>query len=119
MCEHVIEAPEKDVCIPTPCGPNSRCTDVNNQPICACLSGYYGSPPSCRPECISQSDCSLSKTCINQKCIDPCPGTCGYNAECRVINHNAVCQCPNYYTGDPFTRCTPIAIGKKKKNMQK
>lgn len=105
-------AHDEDVCQPTPCGPNSRCESVRKQAVCACLSGYTGSPPACRPECMSVSDCPLSKTCLNERCIDPCPGMCGLNAECRVVNHNAICSCPRYYAGDAMTRCVPIAIGK-------
>lgn len=100
-----------NVCYPSPCGPNSQCNDVNGQSICACLRGYYGNPPACRPECVVSSDCSLERSCLNQKCIDPCPGTCGLYAECKVINHNPVCSCLPRYTGDPLNHCTPI--GKK------
>lgn len=95
-------------CNPSPCGPNSQCREINSQAVCTCVPGYYGVPPTCRPECTVASDCALSKTCINQKCVDPCPGSCAYNAECRVVNHNALCVCPPQYTGDPFTRCIPI-----------
>ncbi|XP_066901573.1 neurogenic locus notch homolog protein 1-like, partial [Halyomorpha halys] len=102
--EDIITQP----CTPSPCGPNSVCRELNNQAICACLSGYLGSPPSCRPECVVNSDCSLDKACTNLHCLDPCPGSCGLNAECIVINHNPICKCPIRYTGDPFTRCYPI-----------
>ena len=44
--------------------------------------------------------------CMNQKCRDPCPGSCGANAECRVVSHTPMCVCPSDYTGDPFTQCT-------------
>ena len=30
------------------------------------------------------SDCPLSQACVQNKCKDPCPGTCGANAECKV-----------------------------------
>lgn len=39
------------------------------------------------------------------KCKDPCPGTCGLNARCRVVNHNAICSCNPGFVGDPFVRC--------------
>ena len=29
---------------------------------------------------------------MQQKCRDPCPGLCGANAECRVTNHNPICN---------------------------
>jgi len=42
------------------------------------------------------------------KCRDPCPGTCGQNAECHVVNHLPVCTCLNGYNGDPFKYCSVI-----------
>lgn len=39
------------------------------------------------------------------KCKDPCPGTCGLHARCRVVNHNAICSCNPGFVGDPFVRC--------------
>lgn len=109
-----IEDPVPNACIPSPCGPNSQCRDINSQAICSCLPGYYGEAPYCKPECLSTSDCPLTKTCVNLKCVDPCAGACGLHANCKVINHNTVCYCSDRYTGDPFNRCTPVAIGIKK-----
>lgn len=42
---------------------------------------------------------------MNLKCRDPCPGSCGANAECRVVSHTPTCVCVAGYTGDPFTQC--------------
>lgn len=95
-------------CSPSPCGPNSQCRVINQQAVCSCLPNYMGSPPTCRPECITSSECLLTQACVNQKCIDPCPGTCGFNALCQVVNHNPICSCPVQQTGDPFTRCIPF-----------
>lgn len=92
-------------CIPSPCGPYSQCRDVNNNAVCSCIINYVGSPPACRPECTVSSECSLDKACVNQKCVDPCRGTCGQNARCHVTNHNPICSCSVGYTGDPFVRC--------------
>lgn len=92
-------------CQPTPCGPNSQCREVNGHAVCSCLTGFIGSPPSCRPECIVSSECPQDKACVNQKCADPCPGTCGSNARCQVVNHNPICSCAPGFTGDPFVRC--------------
>jgi hypothetical protein len=80
---------------------------VNNHAVCSCQKNYIGSPPSCRPECVVSSDCSLDKACLNQKCQDPCPGTCGVNARCNVNNHNPICSCSPGFVGDPFIRCVP------------
>uniref|UniRef100_A0A6E8W1C0 Dumpy n=1 Tax=Anopheles coluzzii TaxID=1518534 RepID=A0A6E8W1C0_ANOCL len=95
-------------CQPSPCGPNSQCREVNGQAVCSCLPTYVGSPPGCRPECVVSSECALDKACVNQKCVDPCPGTCGTNARCNVNNHSPICSCQSGFTGDPFTRCYPI-----------
>lgn len=91
--------------MPSPCGPNSFCQPVNQNPVCACLDNYVGSPPNCRAECTVNSDCSSSKACINQKCRDPCVGSCGLNTDCQVYQHAAICSCTEGYTGNPFESC--------------
>lgn len=95
-------------CQPSPCGPNSKCREFNSQPACSCLPDYVGNPPLCRPECTQSSECAFDKSCVNMKCVDPCPGTCGTNANCRVHNHSPLCTCRSGYTGDPFYVCRPI-----------
>lgn len=92
-------------CRPSPCGPNAQCRVVGDAPSCSCLPEYIGTPPNCRPECISNSECSNNLACINQKCKDPCPGTCGTNAECRVVSHTPNCVCLIGFIGDPFIHC--------------
>ena len=101
-----IETP----CDPSPCGPNAICTDRNGAASCTCVDGYFGDPyvSGCRPECVQDSECAANKACINNKCRDPCPGTCGINAECKVINHVPACYCIRDYTGDPFVSCRRI-----------
>lgn len=100
----VVEEP-KNPCQPSPCGPFSQCRVVNGHAVCSCQTNYIGAPPTCRPECTVSTDCAQDKACINQKCRDPCPGTCGLNARCNVINHNPICSCPPGQVGDPFVRC--------------
>lgn len=107
-CVCYLAPQPKNPCRPSPCGPNSQCREIRDQAVCSCLQGYIGSPPTCRPECVSNSECSLSTACVNQKCIDPCPGTCGLRALCQVVNHNPICTCPIKHTGDPFVRCQVI-----------
>lgn len=97
-----------DVCYPSPCGPNSQCKVVSDQAVCSCLPEYIGAPPNCRPECVVSSECPQDKACIKQKCTNPCPGPCGTNTNCKVINHSPICSCKSSFTGDPFTLCTPI-----------
>lgn len=94
-----------DPCARTPCGPYSNCKELNGHAVCSCVPGMIGSPPACRPECMINSECSSDRACINSKCVSPCVGKCAQNAECRVINHNAICSCYNNYVGDPFVNC--------------
>lgn len=69
-----------------------------------------GTSPNCRPECILGSDCPSTSACVNQKCVDPCPGTCGSNSDCRVVNHSPICTCASGYTGNAFDNCRPIPV---------
>lgn len=93
-------------CNPSPCGANALCKERNGAGSCACLPEYYGDPYNyCKPECIVNTDCDRSKACFNQKCKDPCPGVCGNNAECHVVNHSPSCTCFPGYTGNPITGC--------------
>lgn len=94
---------EVDACNPSPCGPNADCRDG----ICTCLLEYQGDPyVGCRPECILNSECPHTLACIRNKCKDPCPGTCGQNALCSVINHIPICSCPPGMSGNPFVQCS-------------
>jgi hypothetical protein len=103
-----VQAEPGDPCNPSPCGPNSQCRQVNGQGVCSCLPNYIGSPPGCRPECVVSSECPQNRACLNQKCVDPCPGPCGLNTRCEVINHSPICSCRQGFTGDPFSRCFAI-----------
>ena len=95
-----------DPCNPSPCGSNAICQRRRNAGACQCIPEYFGDPyVACRPECVVHSDCPSNKACQRNKCIDPCPGTCGINARCRVMNHVATCTCIESYIGDPFTAC--------------
>lgn len=99
------QEPISQPCVPSPCGPYSQCRVVNGHAVCSCQTDYIGTPPACRPECMVSADCPQDKACINTKCKDPCPGTCGLNARCNVVNHNPICSCPVGFNGDPFVRC--------------
>lgn len=104
----LVPEPKRDVCRPSPCGPNSRCIDTNEHAVCSCLPGFIGTPPQCRPECVVSSECEPTQACVNQKCVDPCQGSCGINARCEVINHSPICSCKAGQTGDPFKGCHPL-----------
>lgn len=95
-------------CVPSPCGPNSICKETNDIPSCSCLSDFIGSPPNCRPECISNNECPNDKACMNNKCRNPCKNACGLNTDCHVVSHTPMCVCIDSHTGDPFSQCTLI-----------
>ena len=104
-----------DPCSPSPCGDYAECRVRDGAAACSCKLGYLGRPPYCRPECVANSECLTSLACVNQKCVDPCVGVCGVNAECHVIQHNPICKCPNLFRGDPNSICTPIPASKLEK----
>lgn len=106
--EPIFEGPKGNPCIPSPCGPYSQCKVVGEAPACSCLPKYIGVAPNCRPECSISAECPGNLACQNEKCVDPCPGSCGFNAECSVANHVALCNCVPGYTGDPFSGCSRI-----------
>lgn len=103
----VVEEPPSNPCVPSPCGPNSICTVTpgGNSHTCSCQRTFEGTPPKCQRECTSGSDCASDKACMNYKCKDPCPGSCGTNTVCVVRLHSPMCSCQEGYTGDPFTAC--------------
>lgn len=99
--------PPPTACIPS-CGANAECKVVGNRGTCACLDGFHGRPElGCTPECVTTLDCEHDRACVNQRCIDPCPGACGSGAKCRVLHHNPLCSCPEGMVGDPFAVCLP------------
>lgn len=115
----LVQAIEEQVtnpCVPSPCGPNSICnpTPNGNSYICTCQPTFEGTPPQCRRECTTSEDCPSNKACMNYKCNDPCPGSCGSNTQCVVRLHSPMCSCQDGYTGDPFTSCylIPQAVEK-------
>lgn len=101
----ILSVIERNPCSPSPCGLNSQCRELNGQAVCSCSPTFIGAPPNCRPECTVSSDCSVNRACKNRKCVDPCPGICGINARCEVINHSPICSCNQGFTGDPFVTC--------------
>ena len=109
----VIPTQRPDPCNPSPCGQNALCSNRNGAAACTCIQDYFGDPyVACRPECTINADCPSNKACKNLHCIDPCPGLCGVNAQCKVINHIPTCTCVEGYIGDPFTTCSLRPIRK-------
>lgn len=100
--------PPQNPCDPSPCGPNSQCRVLGDTPACSCLPNFVGRAPNCRPECVINAECPGNLACQQEKCIDPCPGSCGPNTDCIVITHRPVCSCQVGYTGDPFAGCNIV-----------
>ena len=79
-------------CNPSPCRPNTECNENRiGQVVCSCIRRYQGDPTYARDrraECLQNSDCSPAPTCVAQKYIDPCPGTCGVSAVCAAAAHS-------------------------------
>lgn len=110
----VIEIP-RNPCNPSPCGSNSICRELNGAGSCTCLTDYFGDPyVGCRPECLVNDECPFDKACLGKKCLDPCPGSCGINAGCQVINHIPECSCLPGFTGDALQFCKEIVEISKK-----
>lgn len=111
----VQATPIESPCASMPCGLNSQCRELNDHAVCSCLPDMIGAPPNCRPECLVSSECPLDRSCVNQKCKNPCEGVCGLHARCVVVNHNPICSCELGFNGDPFVRC--VKEEKRKKNQ--
>lgn len=97
-----------DACLASPCGPHSTCRNEAGRAVCACEAGTLGAPPSCRPQCVINQDCPLALACLGGTCVNPCVGSCGFNARCNVQNHQPICSCDEGYSGDPFAGCNQI-----------
>jgi hypothetical protein len=95
-------------CAPSPCDPGNYCNVYGGHiAMCDPCSGPINiNNLLCRPECLAHSDCPFNLACLGRKCHDPCPGSCGVNANCMVVNHNPVCSCPTGLVGNPFEHCS-------------
>lgn len=100
-------------CQPSPCDPYATC-NVYRPGVAMCdPCGGPGAAfnPACHPECLTNADCPFDKACLGGACRNPCPGSCGVNAQCLVWHHNPLCSCPHPYVGNPFEHCLPPPPG--------
>lgn len=103
-CQHEPASP----CVPNPCGHHAICTVTSQgHPMCLCPDGMGGDPTtSCTgPQCTTDDECPYDQACIGFRCKDPCPGSCGFGASCRVEKHHPVCTCNQGLIGNPLVRC--------------
>lgn len=95
-----------------PCGISQECIVRENSVACICPAGTITSTSgACQPitadvECKSDRDCPYNELCHQGSCADPCLfTTCGYQATCSAVNHQARCTCLQGLRGDPYTAC--------------
>ncbi|XP_071552987.1 uncharacterized protein [Panulirus ornatus] len=97
---------------PGACGAGAQCRVDDHSAVCFCPSRTTGDPNSAcvALQCLSHSDCAADKSCIRNKCVNPCsiPGVCGKNAGCTPRAHLHQCFCQAGFTGDPNLGCTII-----------
>lgn len=99
-----------DECDSKPCSENSMCINLSGSYKCDCVSPFIKNTKTneCKlpNECVSNEDCSENSFCSNSKCENPCnTQKCGKNANCKIKNHEAECECPEYSKGDPESEC--------------
>ncbi|CAG0881855.1 unnamed protein product [Darwinula stevensoni] len=92
-----------------PCGKGAQCLASDHQAVCLCPNGFVGDPFALceKVECLEDRNCEDSKYCREGSCVNPClqEGACGLNAQCRVDDRRAVCQCPPGFAGNPRVEC--------------
>ncbi|GBN12717.1 Fibrillin-2 [Araneus ventricosus] len=94
------------VCLGGKCTVVPGCTSDND-----CSPGQICENTKCLYGCRSHSDCGFTQECFENQCQNPCkPGKCGISAECRAINHAALCRCPPDHTGDPKVLCRQVRV---------
>lgn len=91
------------------CGESAVCKIADHRVLCLCPDGFQGDPnKKCTKfECQTNDDCDIQKKCDNGKCRNPCltSGTCGINAQCRVVQRQSQCSCPPGFNGNPQVEC--------------
>lgn len=67
------------------------------------INVHFFPAPEITVGCKSNSECTLSESCVNELCTSPC--NCGVDAECHVQNHHPICVCKPGYSGNPQYGC--------------
>lgn len=87
-----------------------RILKLNNQKFFTHINFLLVLPATVAPViagCDNNNDCPDHASCRNRLCINPCAldDPCSKNANCKVLNHEPVCTCPDGYIGDPTISC--------------
>lgn len=122
-CKENRECPSGNVCIENSCRTlcssdlgclsNERCESATGvcKNLCRkdddCSNGEVCEGLVCARGCRTNAGCPADKSCVNNKCVDMCdsPTSCGTNAECKIVNHQKKCDCPEPLVGDPVVGC--------------
>ena len=103
----------RNPCDTTTCGGGAVCSVVGRTPVCSCPPRSSGDPKiRCVAfQCATPSDCASDKSCVNNKCTNPCtiPGVCGKNTDCHARDHLQTCSCKAGFTGDANFGCSSIS----------
>ena len=72
-----------------------------------CSLAQRPTEPALAVGCSDNEECPDWAACQNSQCINPCAvgNPCAPTANCKVINHQARCSCPDGYIGSPTTDC--------------
>lgn len=97
------------------CGKDAMCRVSDHRALCLCPDGFSGEPSElCLPfECQTDNDCDADKRCKSGTCKNPCLeiNACGVNAQCRVVNRDVKCSCPQGHVGNPTVECLQVTPG--------
>ncbi|CAG2055426.1 unnamed protein product, partial [Timema podura] len=101
----------KPACDLIKCGPHALCLANNHVAQCQCPPGPFAGDPNdpvvgCKTvPCVYNIDCPPTQLCnrLTHTCYDVCEeDACGLNAVCIAENHQATCQCPPGFRGNPL-----------------
>lgn len=97
------------VCSRVRCGTEAHCVARGHTASCECDNGARGNPwIGCRrAECTVDEECPSWLACRSGICQNPCPGACAPEAQCSVVRHIPVCECPRGTEGNPQINCHP------------
>lgn len=99
------------------CNPDQECRVLDTLPLrtvmCQCppdtvadITGHCRAIIPDQPQCHVDGDCSDRDKCIKGRCIEACKvDSCGINAQCNSIHHQALCTCPHGFIGNPHLEC--------------